>query len=344
MKKLLRYGDCFVLLAAIFGCLLQLWFQNAGVDSKGLHDPTHPSWMLLCLLSAGTVVFLWFLTRTAGDNQTYQDNFHPSLVGTGTYLLLAIVLGYNGIHSMLEATGFLETLTAMACMLSAIMLAVTGIERFGGHQPAMFLHLFPCGYFALRVFLLGQELGTEPEICTFLFGFLAALCMIPAFYHLWTFDMNQANRQRSLFWSLTAAYFSLVTAFEASEHWVLYMAFGAFLLSNMCLLKPLAAPKATEDDAASPAEADCEEAAADAVSPVAVVFPAEDVPMEAPAPAVQPTPMTAGIPQEKEDIFIIPPMTPKPKATMRTDIDPDADMDAFLADLRQFLEADDSSF
>ena len=335
MKKLLRYGDCFVLLAAIMGCLLRLWFQNAGVDSKGLYDPTHPSWLLLCLLSAGTVAFLWFLTRTAGTNPRFEDNFRPTLVGTGTYLLLAVVLAYTSVKDLLDAGKFLDQITAIAGMLAAIMLAVTGIERFGGHRPAVFLHLFPCGYFALRLFLMGRELGTEPEICTFLFGFFSALCLIPAFYYLWAFDMNQANRQHSLFWSLTAAYFSLVTTFESTENWVLHMVFAAFLLSNLCLLKPLDMP----EEAPAGEETSTEQAApaAEEMPHQETVFPLETPPAPPEAPA-------EGHCEEDDFSFFPPPPPVPPQATMRTDIDPETDMDAFLADLRSFLEAEGGAF
>lgn len=328
MKKLLRYADCFVLLAAIIGCLLRLWLQNAGVDSKGLYQTTHPSWLLLCALSVGMVAFLWFLTRSAGDNQRYEDNFRPSLVGSGTYLLLAVVLGYVGINDLLDTTEFLDKLAAIGCMLSAVMLTVTGIERYQGHRPAVFLHLIPCIFFALRMFNLGRDLGTEPEICTFLFGFLASVGLMLAFYYLWAFDMNMANRQRSLFWSLTAAYFCLVTTFESTQNWALYMVFAAFLLSNLCQLKYLAAPAAAEE---APAGA---EVPAEEVTPAAKEAPA------AATETLENAPVRESSVQASSGAM--PPLFPeKSRAVLHADIDPEADMDAFLADIKLFLENED---
>lgn len=359
MRKLLRYGDCFVLLAAIFGCLLRLWFQNSGIDNKGLYQATHPAWLLLCALSVGTVVFLWFLTRTAGDNQFFEDNFRPSLLGTGTYLLMALFLGYVGITGFLDATDLLEKITAVVCMLSAVTLAVAGIERFSGNRPAIFLHLIPCAYFALRLFLLGREWGTEPEVCTFLFGFLSALCMIPALYHLWAFDMNMANRQRSLFWSLTAAYFCLVTTFESTQNWVMHMLFAAFLLSNLCHLKFLAAPEAATAEEETPVVEDIPvEEDAPVIEELSVE---EDVPTVDEEPPMEEAqePVLTAIPfpevaedaeeaeeaeqVEAQEVFSpMPPLSPKKsRADLHADIDPDADLDAFLADIKLFLENED---
>ena len=337
MKKLLRFADCFVLLAAIIGCMLRLWLQNTGIDTKGLYRTDHPAWLLLLAISLGLIVFLWFATRSAGDEQGYPENFPRSITGGITYILMALVLTYVGVQDLLRAENLLETVTAMACLVSAVMLGGTCLERMGGHQPIMVLHMIPCLYFALRLFCIGRALGTEPEICTFLFGFLGAICLVMAFYHLLAFDMNMGNRGRSLFWSLSAAYFCLISTFESSSDWVQYMVFAAFLLSNVCQLKHLPAQ----------VSAQAEEAAAQE--------PAEEVPVEETAQVQETQEMPAqeiaeepAVQAQEEPEFAVPPLR-TPKETLEDafveesrpelhDIDPEADMDAFLADLRQYLD------
>ena len=364
MKKLLRFADCFVLLAAIIGCILRLWLQNTGIDKKGLYQTGHPAWLLLCGISVAIVAFLWFVTRAAGEDRRYEVNYPRSKVGGATYVLLAL-------------------------LLSAVMVGATAVERFGGHQPAPFLHFVPCIFFALRLFQTGRDLGTEPEVCTFLFGFLAAISLVLAFYHLWAFDMNMGNRRRSLFWSLAAAYFCLITTFESAHLWVQYMVFAGFLLSNLCQLKYLPAPETAAAEAQIPGEAE-EEVPAEAEQPVAEaevaeaeeeieaaeaieeieeaeeteeievieeVTPAEEVAEEILEEEIPAEETVAEEVQEtvaEEAEFVAPPLcTPKEsqesaflketehmqkKACLRTDIDPDEDLDAFLADIKLFLE------
>ena len=104
MKKLLRFADCFVLLAAIIGCILRLWLQNTGIDKKGLYQTSHPAWLLLCIISVAIVAFLWFATRAAGEDRRYEVNFPRSKVGGVTYAMLALVLTYVGITELLDAT------------------------------------------------------------------------------------------------------------------------------------------------------------------------------------------------------------------------------------------------
>ena len=377
MKKLLRFADCFVLLAAIIGCLLRLWLQNTGVDQKGLYQTGHPAWILLCVVSVVIVAFLWFVTREAGDDRRYSENFPRSTTGGVTHILMALVLTYVGITELLDTTGTLDQLTAIACLLSAVMLGATALERFGGHQPAMFLHLIPCIFFALRLFQTGRNLGTEPEVCTFLFGFLAAVSMVLAFYYLWAFDMNMGNRRRSLFWSLSAAYFCLVTTFESAGSWVQYMVFAAFLLSNLCQLKYLPAPETaveTAQEAHAPAEEIAEveeiteaeetaeetveeiateEVAEEAVEEIAVETIAEEVPQAADAaqvpaeeaveePEFSVTMPPLCVPEEPQETAVLQRTeNVQKKANLRTDIDPDEDLDAFLADIKLFLGSEE---
>lgn len=307
MKKTLRYADCFVLLAAIIGCLLRLWFDSVGTDNRGLYLPRHPVWIGLCVFSAAVVAGIWFLTRSAGDNTDYKENFRPSLLSTASYLLLAIVLGYVGITELLDATKWLNRICAVITMAAAVTLAVAGLERYGGHRPAFFLHLVPSTTMALRMFLLSKDWAIEPEICSFLFAFFASVALVPAFYHLWAFDVDMADRRKSLFWSLTAAYFSLVASFENLNDWVMHLAFASFLLTNLCRLKYLPAPAAEEE--ASAAE---------------------------PAQPVGETPVVEAAPSAAAE----PPV--RVKAVLHADIDPETDMAAFLEDIKRFLEDDET--
>lgn len=356
MKKLLRYADCFVLLAAIIGCLLRFWIRSSDADSTG-----HPGWILLCLLSIGIVAFLWLLSRHAGERQTYPDNFSKSIAGAATYIILALVLAYSGITSLVLATDLLAQLTAIASMLSAITLAVAGIERFCGNQPVFFVHMVPCIYFALRLFDIGRDFGANPDLYSFLFSFLASLCLIPAYYWLWSFDVNLGNRQRSLFWSLTAAFFCLLATFDVEQGWALYMLHAAVLLSNLCRLQHLSAdteaeamPADEESTAPIPEKAYAqaapvhtgmptfEEAPFVEEDPIIEEMPTiEAVPIVEEKPAFEEEPIAEEQPVIEEEL---PPVAPRPvyrKPILHTDIDPEEDMDAFLDDIKRFLDSED---
>lgn len=250
MKKLLHYADCLMLLFGIIGCALRLRFDNTGMDGFGLYRQDHPAWIGLCVLTLGVLVLNYFLTRDPGNNTIYSENFPRSIAGGVSCILLAIAMGFTGIMDLLAATEFLDKLLAVVSMLSAVCLAVAGVERFAGNQPVFFAHMIPCVYFALRLFAMGRDLGTEPEVREFLFQFLASVALIPALYWLWAFDVNLGNRRKSLFFSLSALFFCLVATFEVKEGIVMYLLYSAMLLTNMCKLNYLPAAEIEEQPAA----------------------------------------------------------------------------------------------
>ena len=343
MKNLLKFADSFVLFAAIAGCALRMWFDNTAMDGKGLYNMLHPAWILLCLLSVGAVVFFWLLARQAGDDNRYKVNFPRSIVGAVTYILLAVVLGYTGVMELLAATQWWDKIAAFGAMLSAVMLAVAGIERSGGRRPAPILPMVPTLYFGVRMFLLSRGFGAEPQIYTFLFSFLAAVALIPAFCGLWGFAVRMGNRQRSIFWSLTAAYFCLLATFDTGVSWVLHLLFALCLLGNTCSLLYLPKPVPAEapvvkeptimDEitamAECPEEAPAEDATTEEVVAEEVV--AEELPVEEEIP--QEAPVEEEAPAEEAAPAV-------EEAPVQPAAEPvqEFDLDSFLEDLKRYLD------
>lgn len=337
MKKLIRYLDCLVLLAAIIGGCLRLWLNGAALDDKGLYNTGHAAWILLMILSVGTAALLWFVSRRAGNSRQYAANFPKSTVGAITYLLLAIGMGYTGIRDLLSAGDFLAGLTAILGMLSAVMIAVAGIERFGGRRPPFFVHMIPCIYFLLRMVTLGRSFGSEPELCTFLFTFLASVGLIPSFYWLWAFDVGMGNRSRCLFWSLLTAYFCIVSSFDPYGSWVLSLLYGACLITNVCVLKYLpksgaeAGKKAKSEPVQAPAKAK------------AVVF--DEPSVDSKASLTQDLFVEEPIQQMPfmEELFPENPVQAAPsmenKSALQANVDQNSDMESFLSDIKAFLDS-----
>lgn len=334
MKKLLRFADCLVLLAAIIGCLCRIWMSNSGIDAKGLYLAGHPGWILLCVFSVAVVVFVFLVSRIAGDDNRYKTNFPRSVIGMVGYMILALVLAYNGIAQLLGAEDLLDQLEALLAMLSAVTLAVTGIERLRGSRPPYFLHMIPCVYLAVRMFLLGRDLGSEPQLIGYLFTFLGAVSVIPAFYWLWAFDVKMGSRRRSLFWSLCASYFCLIASFDVNTNWALHMAIAACLLANTCTLQYLPKPEpaqpaeSTEPKKEVPSmpvldEAFVEELAAEETVPAEEAVPAEDAaPVEEPI-STEEAPVAEEAPAQAE-------------SSVQTE--EDFDLDSFLSDLKLYLD------
>ena len=306
MKKLLRYADIMILIAAGLGLLLQAWIFRGGTDEKGLYPAMHPGWILTWVLSGAVLVFIWLLTRQVGNNRSYQDNFPPSLLACLGHLCAAFSIGYTASQQLADSALWLDTIAGIAGLLSALVLLYAAYCRLAGKQPFFICYMLPCVFFALYIFYLGREIGGEPEMVRYLVRFLATLALIPACYQFWGFCIGSGDRSTCLFWCLLAGYLCIVSV-PSGGHGTMYLLLGIWMLTGPCVLKYLPRRKA------------------------AVVLPEpEDVPAEEPQPEV---PMTM-----EENLYA----TEAPQQVLPeqpAEAQPELDPDAIIADILKQIDS-----
>lgn len=236
MKKYLRYADVLVLFTGALGLLLRLLVLMGGTDEKELYPAHHPAWIIACVLAVIVVAVIWLLTRQTGKDARYEVNFPRSLPGAVGCGLGAVSLLVTALQ--LPNGKWLSMVCALLGLLAALALGLAAYCRFAGKKPHFACFFLPGCFFTLRVFLLGQTLGAEPETFRYLFEMLANLAMIPACYQLWGFTVDLGDRDKCLFWSLTAAFLSMV-AIPDPDHWLLHLGCAAWLMTNLCPLTVL---------------------------------------------------------------------------------------------------------
>lgn len=254
MKKFLRYANLIALLAGGLGMLLMVWLRSGGPDERGLYPARHPAWTIVLLLTLAMPVLFWLLSRTAGNSNTYKVNFPTSWLASIGYALAGSSMLVTSL-SFLGNGQPLDTLTGFAGILGGILLLGGIYTRFTGRTLPISLHGVACVFFALELFRMGQTLGAEPEMCRYLFSFLAILSALPACYWLWSFDVDMGNRIKCLFWCLAAGYSNLV-AIIGNEHWLLNLGIALWMLTALPRLQlPRRSRPAeeTQDEASMPA-------------------------------------------------------------------------------------------
>lgn len=231
MKKYLRYGNWIALGAGAVGMALAAWLFSAGTDEKGLYPAKHPAWILLGILTAAVVIGFWLLTRKAGVNRNFRQNFPTSLWATlgCAAAVIGLVSGSFGVLATGKNLGFI---TGALGIFAAIPLAWSVVCRIRGQRSTMPAHILPCFFFALQLFVLGQEYGSEPEMYRFLYRFWATAAMVPACYCLWSFDVNLGNRPDCLFWCLAAGYCNLAAAVGSGQA-LMHLCNAAWMLTAL---------------------------------------------------------------------------------------------------------------
>lgn len=260
MKKYLRYADVFVLFAGALGLLLRLLVLMGGTDDKALYPAAHPAWIILCVISVPVLLAIWLVTRNVGNDDRYAVNFPRSIPGAVACALAAVALLVTALDFWKlspNAGRLLHMVCGLLGMGSAAGLGLAAYCRFVGKKPHYACLFLPCAFFTLRIFLLGQTLGAEPETVRYLFKMLAGLAMIPACYQLWGFTVDLGNRSKCLFWCLTAAFLSMV-AVPDTDGWLLHIACAAWMMTHICPLRVLRKPVCVPQPEEAPAEASAE--------------------------------------------------------------------------------------
>lgn len=246
MKKYLHptYLPILVPLASILALALRLWTMGGGADADGLYAPQPLAWVLLWLVTAVTVAGIFLLTRRLKNPGRYADNFPASVVGAVGCAAGGIGCISSAIPTLLSAADLLASLTGILGLLSGAALLLTAVARFQGKKPNFVLHVITCLYFALRIFDGCKHWSNLTQISTFLFQFLASVCVMLAAYQLCCFDVNLGDRRSSLLWSLSGVYFC-VLALPMGEDILFYGGMLLWLMFNLCATRPLKANKPT---------------------------------------------------------------------------------------------------
>lgn len=244
MKKYLHptFLPILVPLASILALALRLWTMGGGADADGLYTPQPFAWVLLWLVTAATLAGIYLLTRRLKNPGRYGDNFPASAVGAAGCVAGGAGCISSALPTLLSAADLLSTLTGILGLLGGAALLLTALARLKGSKPNFVLHVIASLYFALRVFDSCKHWSNLTQIGTFLFQFLASVCIMLAAYQLCCFDVNLGNRRSSLLWSLSGVYFC-VLALPMGEDILFYGGMLLWLMLNLCATRPLKAPQ-----------------------------------------------------------------------------------------------------
>ena len=252
MKKLLRYANLIALVAGIVGMLLVFWLYAGGTNEQGLYPGHHAGWIMAGIVTTAFVIFAWFLANRAGNSRSYRQNFPFStaaIIGNAVAAISLLLSGYQAL-SMGKLLGLLSGALGI---LGGIAMIWAAVCRLRGLRNTLPVHMFPCLYFALQLFVVGQQYGSEPEMCRYLYRFWATICMVPACYWLWSFDVGMGKRTNCLFWCLVAGYCNLVAA-AGNSQWLMHLSMAAWMLTALPHLRYLPKLPRTVTEAAPVAQ------------------------------------------------------------------------------------------
>lgn len=239
MKKILtpKYLPLVTLAASLLGLLLRIWLLGTD-NGKGFIIRGHISAVLLYILTAAFIVYLFLATRPLVEGNKYRYNFPPSMLGAVGTLIAAFAFG---VTSILEWIGTTDTLTVIASLLGIIsMFALVFVAhcRWKGNHPSTLFHIVVCAYLMLRLICMYRQWSADPQLQDYSFQLLGIVCMMLAAYHRATFDANFGKRHSYIFFALASVYFCCLSL-AGPDHILFFLGSAVWFFTNLCSLTPM---------------------------------------------------------------------------------------------------------
>lgn len=252
MKKFLKPNDLPVMTAALggLGLVLRRLVYAFAVDEKNLFISGHPLEILLALVTAAALMYIFATVRKLDGSNRYVDNFQasvPALVGHGAAavgIFLTVLFGEPGMRNYLGVSWKIMGFISPVCLLLA------GCARMQGKRPFFLLHLFPCLFLMFHIVNHYQVWSGNPQILDYSFELFGTMALMLFAYYSAAFDVGSGRRRMHLGAGLAAVYLCMAELALTEYPW-LYLGGIAWALTGLCTRnpKPKQPPKQPKEEA-----------------------------------------------------------------------------------------------
>ena len=202
--------------AGLLGFLLRSVLYTTALDEQGLLVAGHWTQPLLLALSV-LVIVLFALgclllpkpANTPGRLQSLAAGF-GCFVGAAGFLSVAIFKDFS-------APGIFNLSSGVFSIAAAASLVFIGIHRCIGRAPHFAAHLLVCLAMGIRMISQYRLWSSAPQIADYCFLILALVTLMLSAYHAASIDAGVSGWRLSRFYGLMAVFFSMVSAYGASD-------------------------------------------------------------------------------------------------------------------------------
>ena len=226
-----------VLGGSLCGFLLRLYMTfNCFEEGRLLHQGCTMH-VLLLLLSLGILVGFLFISIGMGSDGSFRRNYKPfAPAAVSLFISAALLLAFTVLSLKEEGDGFSHLVVYLG-FPAALCLVFLGLARLEGKPCPCPFTLGICIYLALRLVCQFRRWNPDPVIDDYCYALLASVASMLASYHTAGFSLNQGGRRRSLFYSLTAIYFSAISLADGGRSLLLHGSMILYLMGAMPRLR-----------------------------------------------------------------------------------------------------------
>lgn len=231
-QKLLSWA---VLGAGSLGTVLCLLAAALGTDDRGLLPAGHPAFILMYILTAVVMGFLFYTLRDVQGDLPYGKTFPVDILSLAGHAVGVVGLVSASVNTLSESTAILGLLVGISGFLAAFCLGFIGFFRCKLLRPHYLFHAVVTVHLVLLLVFRYQAWNTQPQLHLYFTQLMASLFLMLAFYHRTALDAGTGNRRDFAFFNLGAIFFCCLAL--VSEDWLFYLGMGLWCFTNQCSLK-----------------------------------------------------------------------------------------------------------
>lgn len=224
------------LAGGVVGFFLRQRMLTVGYDAKGVQLAGSWPYIGLWVLTSVVLAALAALCLYMGDRSSYEENFKPSPVAGGCAIGAGAALFACSVIQLLDKPDVFSVIVNVLGLGGASALAMNGYLRLSGKSSApagMLVSLYLAAWLVARF----RGWSTDPLLGDYCFELLACVFAMLAAYQLAGFPIGKGRRRASLFCSMAAVYFCLISL--ADPDWagrLFFLAVALWLFTGSCTL------------------------------------------------------------------------------------------------------------
>ena len=217
----------------------------AGMDAKGLLVTTHPAHILVFVLTALVVGYLFVAVRPLHPVGQYGDLFPKKPLAAAGCVAAAMGVLLVCFQDRSMRRDMVTNVSLLLGVLAAVCLVLIAICRFKGRRPFFGLHCIVTLFMMVHLISQYRLFSSEPQLQIYFFPLLGSVFLMLTAYYSAVLDARKSSRRWFVFCNQSALFFCCVSI--RSEIGLFYLAMAFWMFTGLCSLD-VQAPAATEEE------------------------------------------------------------------------------------------------
>ena len=235
MKRKEKLLPWVVLGTGLLGTSLSFLAAGMGTDHRGLLPAQHPTHILICLLTAVIMGFLFYILKDVRGPLSYGKTFPVDILSLAGYGAGVVGIVGASVSTLLLPATVPGILSGVTGFLAAVSMGLIGFFRYKKLHPHYVFHGVITIHLLLLLVFRYQDWNTQPQLQLYFPQLMASLFLMLTLYHRTALDAGTGTRRNFAFFCFGSVFFCCLAM--VCDQWLFYLGMGIWCFTNQCNLK-----------------------------------------------------------------------------------------------------------